>query len=163
MDQIVHGIANWIHLLSTVIWIGGMVYTFLVLMPAGMQVLESPVFGKLQGAIMARFKKLIYLAIVLLGVSGYLMMINNPEYNGFMKFDNTWAKLSLVKHILWAYLFFAAVYGFEVVGPKMQKMAAGGPTPELAKIQKMQKVMGMLAFACANGILLLTAFMTTFK
>ena len=48
---------------------------------------------------------------------------------------------------------------FEVLLPKMRKLAVNGPSPELQALQKKQKAFGGLAFLTAIVILVLSSMM----
>jgi hypothetical protein len=52
-----------------------------------------------------------------------------------------------------------AVYTFEILSPKMMKVAAKGPSPQLAQLQKKQAALGGLAFLTAIVVLVLSSLM----
>ncbi|MFW9809130.1 MAG: hypothetical protein ACFFE6_07095, partial [Candidatus Thorarchaeota archaeon] len=54
----------------------------------------------------------------------------------------------------------ATLYGFEVLAPKVAKLAAQGPSPELAQLQKIQMNSAKIGFIIALLILLLTGIQT---
>ena len=66
------------------------------------------------------------------------------------------AKLSWSNTCLWP-LGLLAVYSFEVLAPKVAKLAAKGPSPELLKAQKLQLRLASTGFALGLIILLLIA------
>ena len=77
MDQ---GIALLLHLLSVVVWVGGMFFAYTALRPAAMQTLEPPQRLSLWAATFERFFPWVWLSILLLLGSGlYLIAI----YGGF--------------------------------------------------------------------------------
>ncbi len=150
-------ILNWLHLLAVVVWIGAMSTNMLVLMPAAKAALPPPAMGQLLGAIMKRFRVLAYTCMAVLVVTGILMMVQNAGYNGFMKFDNAWTIVLLVKHIVVAALIILGIYSFEILAPKVGKLAAKGPSPELARMQATQMNLAKLGFVLGLLILLFTA------
>lgn len=81
-------IINWIHLLATVSWIGGMITNILILTSSAGETLEPPVMGKLMGAVMKRYRTLVYSCILLLVVNGDLISRINPGYEGFFQLTN---------------------------------------------------------------------------
>ena len=111
-------VMNWLHLITTVVWIGGIGTNLLILMPSMRESLEPPMMGKLMGAVMKRFRSLVYASIVVLGVTGILMNFLNENYLGLLRFGNLWSQIALIKHIFTAALIFLAVYAFEGLGPK---------------------------------------------
>ena len=63
-----------IHLLSILIWVGGMFFAYVVLRPAAVDVLEPPHRLKLWDAVFGRFFKWVWTSIVLLLISGLYMI-----------------------------------------------------------------------------------------
>ncbi len=163
MNVYILTIIYWIHLLSTVLWFGGMITNIFVTMPCAMKTLDPPLVGKLLGAIMKKFRVIVYLSMILLGITGGIMNIVNKNYSGLMVLDNQWAGATFVKHILVVFMIILAVFAFEVLGKKAGKLAAKGPSPELGKLQSTQKIVGLISAVCAMGILFLTAMMNAYS
>ena len=147
---------NFLHLLATVVWVGGMGTNILVTLPSIREVLEPAVSGRFIGAIMKRFRLIAYLSIVTLILCGVLLTLLNENFVGG-PFDNTWSQLILVKHIFVAALVLLTVYSFEIFAPKVAKLAAKGPSPELLKAQKLQLRLASTGFVLGLVILLLIA------
>lgn len=77
MDQ---RIALLLHILSVVIWVGGMFFAYMALRPAAVATLEPPQRLALWNATFARFFPWVWLAVVALaGSGGYLIYL----YGGF--------------------------------------------------------------------------------
>ena len=89
------------------------------------------------------------------------MTVVNPSYAGAMKFTNLWTTLSLIKHIVVLLMVVIAVVMFEVVVPKMGKLAPKGPSPELGKLQGLQVKLGMFGVLLVLAILYLTSVMNS--
>ena len=81
-------VMNWLHMIATVVWIGGIGTNLLVLMPSMRESLEPPMMGKLMGAVMKRFRRLVYVSIFVLSVTGVLMNLLDENYLGLMKLGN---------------------------------------------------------------------------
>ncbi len=126
---------NFLHLLATVVWVGGMATNILVTLPSTREVLEPAVFGRFIGAIMKRFRLIAYVSIITLLVCGVLLTLVNENFVGG-PFDNAWSQLILAKHLFVAALVLLTVYSFEVLAPKVAKLAAKGPSPETAEDSK---------------------------
>jgi uncharacterized membrane protein len=154
------GFVNWLHLFATVIWIGGITTNFLVLLPSMGKVLDPPNMGKLMGAIMKRFRVLIYISIGVLIITGIFMNIFNKNYQGFMRFGNTWTVLTLIKHILTIFFIILAIYIFECLFPKLSRLTKKGPSPDLSKFQKLQLNLLITSFILGIIILFLTGIIT---
>ncbi|MDO8578822.1 MAG: hypothetical protein Q7R50_06545 [Dehalococcoidales bacterium] len=153
-------IVNWLHLAATVTWLGAMVTNMLVLMPAARETLEPQVMGRFMGSFMKKFRPLVYLSIIALVVTGVIMMLLNRHYLGILDFGNLWTWLLLVKHIIIIIMVVMVIYAFETLAPKVGKLAAAGPSPELAKLQKLQMNIAMAGLLMALSVLLLTSVIT---
>lgn len=160
MDNIfVKTLIDWLHIMATITWIGGMFTNFIILRPAIANSLSPADAGKFMGAVMKRFKIVVYISIVVIGVTGIPLKIINPNYISIINFENNWEIVSFVKHLCYGILVLLAVYTFEVLAPKMGKLAANGPSPALSALQKKQAAFGGLAFLTAIVILVLSSLM----
>ena len=151
---------NFLHLSATVVWFGALTTNAFVLMPSAREALEPPVVGKLMGAVMKRFRVLVYINIVVLIVTGIFMSMRSGYYSGFMKFTNLWSTISSVKHILIIILVDLVIYAFEGLAKKVSRFAARGPSPELARLQKKQIMFSYIGMVMAIIILILTGILT---
>ena len=156
-ETVVLSILNFLHLLATVTWIGAMATNILVLLPSTKEVLEPAVIGRFIGAVMKRFRRIVYASITTLVLCGIPLTLLNENYVGLGQFDNAWTQVVLVKHLFVAALVLLAVYSFEVLAPKVAKLAAKGPSPQLLKAQKLQTRLAFTGFALGLTILLLIA------
>ena len=158
--QAVLSIINWLHLFATVAWIGAMTTNALILLPSIRETLEPATAGKFLGAIMRRFRLLVYGSIVLLVFSGVVMTILNKNYLGPLQYGNTWTLVILIKHVFVALLVVLAIYALEVLAPKVAKTGAKGPSPELTRLQKLQLRLAGAGLVISLIILLLTGVAT---
>ena len=74
-------IANTLHLLSAVIWVGGMFFAYMALRPVAAEQLEPPLRLRLWQAVFARFFLWVSIAVVTLLATGLYMII--AVYGGF--------------------------------------------------------------------------------
>lgn len=151
---------NWLHLIATVFWIGAASTNLLILLPSMKEVLEPPSMGKLMGAVMKRFRTLVYISMVVLGVTGIVMNLLNKNYLGPFQFTNLWSWVTLIKHVFTAVLIILVIYAFERFAPKVSRLAAKGPSPELAQLQKKQIRLATMGLVLGIIILLLTGIIT---
>ena len=150
-------LTNWFHLLATVVWIGGIITNLTVVQPSARESLEPPVMGRFMDSFIRRLRPLIYASMAVLAVSGIIMMLLNRHYLGLFDFGNLWTQFVLVKHILVLVIIILGVYMLGVIFPKMGRLAAKGPSPQLGKLQKLQIRLGMTSVTIALLVLLFTA------
>jgi len=145
-------VIKWVHLMATVAWIGGMFTNFIVYLPVIGKVLDPPTTGKLMGAVMKRFKVLVYISMGLFLLTGMVRGVISE-----FPTESLWTILFFLKIGVFVIMVILAVYAFEVLAPKVAKIAAKGPSPELVRIQKSQMSLAMIGFILGIIILALTA------
>nr|WP_314524823.1 CopD family protein [uncultured Pseudomonas sp.] len=70
-----------LHVLSALVWVGGMSFAWMVLRPAAMKALEGPARLKLWVEVFSGFFRWVWVAVVVLPVSGVGMI--HLQYSGF--------------------------------------------------------------------------------
>jgi len=70
-----------LHVLSVVVWVGGMFFAYMALRPAAVEVLEPPLRLQLWVATFKRFFPWVWASVILILASGYWMIFS--YYNGF--------------------------------------------------------------------------------
>ena len=90
----------FVHLLATVVWIGGLMTTLLLVWPAARRTLDqNPAIYRFLSRIRMRFFPLSTLSLMALIVTGLFQMSASPYYEGFMTFNNVWSRVMLAKHL----------------------------------------------------------------
>lgn len=155
-NLILASVLNFLHLFATVTWFGALTTNAFILMPSIRESLEPPVAGKLMGAIMKRFRILVYISMGVLIVTGIFMTSSMK----FMQFTNLWSTISSIKHIFIIIIVVLVIYAFEGLGRKVSRLAQKGPSPELAGLQKKQIIFSKVGLVMAIIILILTGILT---
>lgn len=156
-DLTILSVVNWFHLVATVVWIGGIILSVTAISSAAKQSLEPPAMGRFMSSFMKRFRTMIYVSIALLVVTGVFMMFYNKSYAGGMDMGNLWVLLVVVKHVFVIVLIILGVYMLEGIYPKIERLGAKGPSPKMAKLQKLQMRIGVTNMVLGLIILALTA------
>lgn len=97
-----------LHMLAAVIWVGGMFFAYVALRPTAAAQLEPPLRLKLWVGVFNRFFPYVWVSIVLLLVTGYMMVFT--FYQGFEqapKYITAMNSLGLVMVLLFLHVFFA--------------------------------------------------------
>ena len=156
-------LSYWIHLLATVVWLGGLALMGLVAWPALRQeTLQSNQWLALQ----KRFTPFVNASLIVLLVTGFVQTTNDTNYDGFLRIDSLWSQAILVKHI--------AVAGMIIIGgimqlrvhPAMERLALlAKKRPQLAAeeqeaLQRREIRLLQLNMLCAAAVLLFTAIAT---
>lgn len=139
-SPIVFGIIKSLHDLFTVLWVGGIFITLLVLMPT----LKSLFAGndaalKINTAYQTRLRVIAVISIVGLWVTGLLLGRQSQAYSGFLQFNSLYSALISIKHIsVFLMVVVAAIRGFVFGKPETW-----------TKPKKVKAAMGLLML---NGI-----------
>ena len=113
-----------------------------------------------------RFTPWANISLVLLLITGFVQMTNDPNYNGFLAIDSLWAWAILLKHIAFGGLVALTAYVQFSLYPAMARLAlAADKRPQLtaderAKLSRKEGQFLRLNLACAALILLFTAVAT---
>ncbi len=163
MSLILLSLSYWLHLLGTVIWLGGLAATVLLTLPAWRrQELDDNLWVDLQ----RRLVPWINGSLIVLLVTGFFQMTWDVNYGDFLVLDGVWAWAMLLKHIAFGLLAALTLYLQFVLYPEMnrlQLLARQKPETAAARRAEIQAVEIRLLWVnvgCAAAILLLTAIMT---
>jgi putative copper resistance protein D len=148
-----------LHMIATVVWIGGIVFMALVLTPA---IQDTPESGRVLGAIGRRFGPLAGLSLIVMIVTGMVQLTSSEHYVGFLSIANMWAKAILIKHIAVGGMIATVLYINLVIQPDIRRatmlLSAGKGKPEaVAALTHRRARAAQINLALAMVVLLLTA------
>jgi uncharacterized membrane protein len=148
MSQILIALSVWLHALATVVFIGH----YLLLAVLYLPVLEQN-GGQFLSQISKRSRPWMYGSLIIFMVTGIYLMIVDSNYLGVGDFDNPWAVMMLVKHLLIVGMIGLGFWynAFLRVGPMM----ASNNNPALG-IRRF-RMYSTLMTICGLLVLLLTA------
>lgn len=110
----------WVHLLATVVWLGGIALMAFIAWPALRQgTLSSNQWFQLQ----KRFLPWVNAALIVLLITGFIQMTNDENYNGFLAIDSLWAWAMLLKHIAYGGMVLLTAYLQFGLYPAMARLA----------------------------------------
>ena len=154
-------LAYWLHMLATVVWIGGLVSLVILVLPAAKRVLEPDVFAQFLEALQRRLDPLGWLSLSVLLATGLIQMSANPNYDGFLTFSNRWATSILIKHVLFIGMIAVSAYMTWGLFPALRRnallKAKGGDTLDGGKLEKRESFLLRLNLILSVLILGLTA------
>ena len=103
-------LAYWLHMLATVVWIGGLVTLVILVLPVAKRLLEPDLFAQFLEGLQRRLDPLGWLSLSVLLVTGLFQMSANPNYNGLLSISNRWAASILIKHVLFLGMIAVSAY-----------------------------------------------------
>ncbi|MFO7662386.1 MAG: CopD family protein [Chloroflexota bacterium] len=153
----------WIHLLATVVWLGGIALMAFIAWPALRQgTLSANQWFQLQ----KRFLPWVNASLVALLITGFVQMTNDENYSGFLAMDGIWAWAMLLKHIAYTGMVAVTVYLQFNLYPAMNRLRLLTESqPAVAEAEKQKLARQEIRFLrlnviCATAVLLFTAIVT---
>jgi uncharacterized membrane protein len=110
MVDVLHVLSLFLHILATLVWVGGLVIMSALLQPGVRRLLKDG--DKVLWAARKRYFAATNLSLFVLIATGLYQMGRSQFYEGLLQFNNDWSRAMLVKHI--------AVIGVVGVGAVMQ-------------------------------------------
>jgi len=133
-----------IHLLSVLIWVGGMFFAYVVLRPAIVEILEPPQRLRLWNSVFRRFFNWVWLSVgVLLGSGFYLIHL----YGGMAYVAphvHAMLTLGLLMTAVYAYVFFACYKPFSRHVGNQSWKEAGELLGKIRKLVAVNLTLGLL-------------------
>lgn len=100
MEPILFILSTWLHAVATAILIGFYLLLSLIHLPAFKEHLADPAVLSVLRETSRRSRLWLYLALGLFFLTGFYLMLVDPNYLGIGRFGNAWSLLMLVKHLL---------------------------------------------------------------
>jgi putative copper resistance protein D len=155
----------WLHMLATVIWIGGLVtLNFLVLPVAHKVVTDAATYLALIERVQGRLQSLGWVALAVLVGTGLFQMSAHPSYQGVLVIQNTWSIAIFVKHLVIGLMVLLSIYLTWWVTPAMRRLAillqAGREVDEAMRrrLQQRERMLLWVNMGLSILVLLLTAW-----
>jgi uncharacterized membrane protein len=155
-------ISYWLHMVATIVWVGGLALMALVVWPGARAVLgPSPQLAELVREWHRRFNPLAWISLAVLVATGLTQMSANKNYQGLLRLANPWAAAILAKHL--------AVLGMVLIGgymnwtlqPELARLtmleAHGRPAAELESLRRREIFLTRLNLFCGLLVLAFTA------
>jgi uncharacterized membrane protein len=144
-------IALIVHILSAVVWVGGMFFALIVLRPAT-AVLEPGARLDLWLRVFGRFFAWVFAAIVLLLASGYAMIFG--VYAGFRGIGlhvHIMQAVGIVMMLLFFHLYFAPWRRFRAALTRQDQAAAAGQLAQIRLIVTINLFLGLVTVAVGSS------------
>lgn len=155
-------ISYWIHMVATVVWVGGLMFMALLVWPGARRVLGGGTeFADLIRDLQRRFNPLAWLSLGALIVTGLIQMTANPNYDGLLSVRNTWAAAILFKHIAVGGMVLIGAYMNWSLQPRLMRLALmerrGQSTTEADAWHRRELQLTRLNLLCGMLVLAFTA------
>lgn len=154
-------ITYWLHMLATVVWIGGLATLAILVLPAAQQVLDAGAFARLLDSIQRRLDPVGWICLLVLVGTGMFQMSASPNYQGFLAISNTWATAILIKHLVFLIMIGISAYLTWGLLPRLKReallLAKGKEVPDKVNLRQQEVRLLNLNLLLGALILALTA------
>jgi uncharacterized membrane protein len=141
-----------LHVLSVVIWVGGMFFAYMCLRPVAASQLEPPVRLQLWVGVFGKFFPFVWLAVILLPLTGYMMisniysgMGNTPLYVHLMN------GLGSLMIFIYLHVFFAPYQRLKRAVAAQDWPAGGKALAQIRVLVGINMTLGLLTVLIASG------------
>lgn len=140
-------LAKFLHVLSVVIWVGGMFFAYMALRPAAAECLEPPQRLSLWDGVFSRFFPWVWASVTLILGSGLYMMamIGKPPMHVALMFV-----LGVVMMLLFAHVFFAPYKRLKRAVAAKDWPAGGAALGQIRKLIAINLTLGLVTVAVAT-------------
>lgn len=94
------GLSYWLHMIVTVLWLGGLAALALWVLPALRRSLSPADYAAWLADLNRKLDPAGWLSLGLLTFTGLLQMDASPSYTGLLALENNWALAIFAKHIV---------------------------------------------------------------
>ena len=141
-----------LHLLAAIVWVGGMFFAYMALRPAAAMVLQPPQRLPLWGQTFRHFFPWVWVAVLLLLVTGYAMVF--AVFGGFGHVGahvHIMQVLGIAMVLLYMHLFFAPFKRLKNCVITEDWPAAGAALNQIRRIVGINLSLGLIVAAVASG------------
>ncbi len=134
--------AYWLHILATVVWIGGLAALSIFVLPAARRTMAERDYSTFLTIMTSRLQQVGWICLSVLIFSGLFQMVSHPNYQGFLVIDSSWAMAILIKHLTVAAMLVLSVYVTWVLMPSLQRLAflkSLGKTTDPVEAQRLEQ------------------------
>jgi uncharacterized membrane protein len=110
-----------LHMLATVVWIGGLIYQSLFLLPVIRDLQETKSAHRLRERLRQRYQPAAWLSLAVLVGTGLIQMAASPNYDGFLSIEKTWARAIFFKHLAIVVMILLAAYQSFIFYPQLSR------------------------------------------
>jgi putative copper resistance protein D len=116
-------VVYWLHMLATVVWIGGLAALALIVQPAARRALDQQEYAALLAQISRRLQNLGWFSLIVLAATGMVQLSANPHYQGLLVIGNRWAAAILIKHLTIGLMVILTAYLTWGLTPRLNRLA----------------------------------------
>jgi uncharacterized membrane protein len=141
------GYIKLLHLLSIVVWVGGMFFAYVVLRPSAAEVLQPPERLRLWDKVFSGFFNWVWAAIFLVLVSGLYMIYLLGGFAHVPMYINLMLLMGTAMMLIFVYVFFKCYVPFNQLVKAQDWPKAGAMLATIRKLVAVNTTIGLLTIA----------------
>jgi uncharacterized membrane protein len=145
-------VAVTLHILSAVIWVGGMFFAYVALRPVAATLLDPPTRLPLWSRTFAKFFPWVWMAVVILPLTGYWMMFQYMGgFAGARLHVHFMQAIGIVMIVIYLHVFFAPYARLKRAVAASDWPAGGKALGRIRMLIGLNLVLGLVTIAIAAG------------
>ncbi len=152
MLQNIMAVATTLHILSVIVWIGGMFFAHIALRPVVASLLEPPIRLQLMAQVLERFFLWVWIAVILLWITGIWIIFGFFDGMASVKISiHIMLTLAILMTVLYIYIFFIPFPNLkrEISAENFQQ--AGKHLAKIRSIIGFNLLLGIITVIIATG------------
>lgn len=139
-----------LHMLSIVVWVGGMFFAYVVLRPSAAEVLQPPERLRLWDKVFTLFFKWVWLSVLLVLTSGFYMIYMMGGFKGLPMFVNIMMLLGIVMSLIYFYVYFKCYATYTQLVARQEWPNAGAMLGTIRKLVGTNLSIGLITVVVAT-------------
>lgn len=140
-----------LHLLSAVIWVGGMFFAYVCLRPVAAQLLDPPVRLTLWRGVFQNFFVFVWLSVVVLIATGHWLIALYGGMTNIGKHVHIMLGLGYIMFLIYGHLFFAVFKRFKMAVAISDWDDAANRLVTIRKLVGINLLLGLIIVVVASG------------
>ncbi|MFN2360050.1 MAG: CopD family protein [Marinobacter sp.] len=148
-----------LHVLSAVIWVGGMFFAYMAMRPAVVEVIDASQRGVLWCHTLARFFRWVWVSVILLLVTGYWMIFS--VFGGMAGAGwhiHVMQGLGIVMILLYFHVYFAPFRRLTQAVANQDSQEGGRQVAQIRRLVGINLILGLIVVAIGAGGRYLVSF-----
>ncbi len=144
-------IAIALHLLSAIIWIGGMFFAYVCLRPSLPEVLEPPQAARVLNASLGRFFRWVWVAAIVLLLTGFYMAFKRYGFGIWPGWLYTMTGVGIIMMLLFGHIYFAPYRRLKRSLKAGEPAATGKAIAQIRSIVAINLCLGVIVALAASA------------
>ena len=143
-------LALFFHLISSVIWVGGMFVSYMCVRPAAASLLEPPLRLQLWDQIFSRFFPWVWTAVVLLPATGFWMIWQMGGFGSIGVYVHVMLGLGIAMILIFLHVYFGPYRRLKIAVAEQDFPGAGKRLAQIRQLIALNLILGLIIIAAVR-------------